>query len=195
MTKVRRGFLDSLLILGHSISRPLHSRLWQFFWFMVSAHAHPTFELSYAVPLLAKTAARERNCCSHVRNPLPSGNPLPYLTGEVPDHVLHDVVLVLDLPLHFWLMLYYFPFLWSYYCSFLYIVIAGGCHSHRLYSHGCNHKVKPWPALFGVLTVDHAGFRGFDHWLHWISTIDCWFMHTSTEVYRRMCSGSTSSLV
>ena len=126
MTKVRRGFLDSLLILGHSISRPLHSRLWQFFWFMVSAHAYPTFELSYAVPLLAKTAARERNCCSHVRNPLLSGNPLPYLTGEVPDHVPHDVVLVLDLPLHFWLMLYYFPFLWLYYCSFLYIVIAGG---------------------------------------------------------------------
>ena len=35
-------------------------RLEQFFQFMVTAHAYRTFELCGAVPLLAKTAAREQ---------------------------------------------------------------------------------------------------------------------------------------
>ena len=35
---------------------------------------------------------------------------------------------------------------------------SGGCHSHRLYSHSCDHGSKLWPALFGSLTVDHANF-------------------------------------
>ena len=81
---------------------------------MISAHAHPTFELSDAVPLLAKTAAREQKLESR-KNPLLSGNPLPYLSGKVPDHVAHEVVLVLhvDLPLYLWLMFYY---LYFFYC-------------------------------------------------------------------------------
>ena len=45
---------------------------------MVSAHAYPTFELSDAVPLLAKTAAKERTAGAVSGNPLLSGNPLPY---------------------------------------------------------------------------------------------------------------------
>jgi len=28
--------------------------------------------------------------------------------------------------------------------------MARGYHSHRLYSHSCNHRSKLWPALFGV---------------------------------------------
>ena len=48
---------------------------------MISAHAYPTFELSDAVLLLAKAAARERSKAGAVSgNPLLSGNPLSYLT-------------------------------------------------------------------------------------------------------------------
>ena len=47
---------------------------------MVSAHAYPTFELSDTVPLLAKTAAKERTAGAVSGNSLLSGNPLPYLT-------------------------------------------------------------------------------------------------------------------
>ena len=50
---------------------------------MVSVHAYPTFELSDAVPLLAKTAAKERKLGLVSGNPLLSGNPLPYLTPYV----------------------------------------------------------------------------------------------------------------
>jgi len=46
---------------------------------MVSAHAYPTVELSDAVPLLAKTAAKEQTAGAVYVNPLLSGNPLPYL--------------------------------------------------------------------------------------------------------------------
>jgi len=35
-------------------------------------------------------------------------------------------------------------------------------------------RSKLWPALFGVLTVDHADYWGLDHWLRWISTVDHW---------------------
>ena len=38
------------------------------------------------------------------------------------------------------------------------IVTTGGCHSHRLYSHSCDHGSRLWPALFSSLTVDHANF-------------------------------------
>ena len=47
---------------------------------MVSAHAYPTFELSDAVPLLAKTVAKERTAGAVSGNPLLSGYPLPYLS-------------------------------------------------------------------------------------------------------------------
>ena len=108
---------------------------------MISAHAHPTFELSDAVPLLAKTAAREQKLESR-KNPLLSGNPLPYLTGVVPDHVPHDVVLVLDLPLYFWLMFYYFFF------SFVLMLVLYIHVTPIDYSHGCDHKVKTLTSSF-----------------------------------------------
>ena len=110
---------------------------------MISAHAHPTFELSDAVPLLAKTAAREQSW-SHEKNPLLSGNPLPYLTGKVPDHVAHEVVLVLhvDLPLYFWLMFYYFFF------SFVILLVLYIHVTPIDYSHGCDHKVKTLTSSF-----------------------------------------------
>jgi len=126
---------------------------------MISAHAHPTFELSDAVPLLAKTAAREQKLESRKKNPLLSGNPLPYLTGKVPDHVAHEVVLVLhvDLPLYFWLMFYYFFF------SFVLLLVLYIHVTPIDYSHGCDHKVKTLTSSFWQLTVDHAEFWGFDH--------------------------------
>jgi len=52
---------------------------------MVSAHAYPTFKLSDAVSLLAKTAAREQKLGLVSGNPLLSGNPLPYLSLAKPD--------------------------------------------------------------------------------------------------------------
>ena len=42
--------------------------------------------------------------------------------------------------------------------------LAGGCNSHRLYSHSCDRGSKLWPALFGSLTVDHANFLAIDLW-------------------------------
>ena len=65
------------------------------------------------------------------------------------------------------------------------------CHSHRLYSHSCNHGSKLWPALFGGLIVDHANFLGltfdcsdilpFDSWLYrsisplQVAVTKCWW--------------------
>ena len=100
---------------------------------MISAHAYHTFELSYAVPLVAKTAAREQKLG------LVSANPLPYLTGKVPDHFAHDVVLVTYLH-SFGLCCTTFPFLWLYYC-YIHVVIAGGVTPIDS-SHGCDCKVK-----------------------------------------------------
>jgi len=46
---------------------------------MVSAHARPTFELSDAVPLLAKTVARERKLGGVRKSPTVwKSPPLPY---------------------------------------------------------------------------------------------------------------------
>jgi len=78
-----------------------------------------------------------------------------------------------------------------------------GCHSHRLYSHSCEHRSKLREALFGGLTVDHIDFWGFDQWPYCISTrlctfdFKCWPLTTRTfmELYRRMRSDSTPSLV
>ena len=74
-TKVRRGFPDSLLIPDTALHLPRVC----FVSVMVSAHAYPTFELSNAVQLLAKTAPRERK--------LGPGPEIPYCP-EIPSVTL-----------------------------------------------------------------------------------------------------------
>jgi len=78
------------------ISQPLHSRLQQFFWLMVSAHAYSTLELSDAVPLLAKLLL-ESESWGHVwKSPtLRKSSPLPYklsISENTDTHVYISVV-------------------------------------------------------------------------------------------------------
>ena len=63
--------------------------------------------------------------------------------------------------------------------------MAGGCHSHRLYSHSYDCKVK---TLTSVLTVEYTDFLGFDRWLRWIE-----YAHIYRSI--RKNSDSTPSLV
>jgi len=60
---------------------------------------------------------------------------------------------------------------------------AGGCHSHRLYSHGCNHTSE-LTSYFWHLTVDHTKFWGFDHWPHCISSID--YAHIYGSIWKNV---------
>ena len=47
-------------------------------------------------------------------------------------------------------------------------------------------QVKLWLGLFWCLTIDHNDFQGFDHWLHWISTIYCW-LRAHLQKYMEEC--------
>jgi len=72
---------------------------------------------------------------------------------------------------------------------------TGGCHSHRLYSHSCDRKVKTltssflafWPLTTLVFGLWSLTALNFSHWP--LTTL------TFMEVYGRMRSDSTPSLV
>jgi len=60
----------------------MHTLPSQFFQFMVSAHAYPTFELSNAAPLLAKRLVESESCSGVRKAPPPFSN---YVHVPVPN--------------------------------------------------------------------------------------------------------------